>query len=152
MSLCLDTNAAIEVLRGQHPHFRAWLVQAEQDGRSLHMSPIVFHELMYGAHNSQRPDHHMAQVDRLASQMVLESWTPDDARAAARLRADLRRSGASLGSLDLLIAGQALNRGWTVITANLREFIRVKSLALEDWSDAAGPALFRGGDLSQFQP
>lgn len=152
MSLCLDTNAAIEVIRGRKPHFREWLVRAERDARSLHLSPIVFYELMYGAHNSQRADFHMARVDRLASQMVLESWTPDDALAASRLRAELRRSGSSIGSLDLLIAGQALNRGWTIITANVREFIRVKGLALEDWSDAAGPALFRGGDLSRLRP
>jgi tRNA(fMet)-specific endonuclease VapC len=152
MSLCLDTNAAIEVIRGQKGHFREWLVQAEEDGRSLHLSPIVLFELMYGAHNSQRADNHMARVDRLASQMVLESWTPDDALAAARLRAELRLSGASIGNLDVLIAGQALNRGWTIITANLREFIRVKGLALEDWSDAAGPVLFRGGDFSRLQP
>lgn len=152
MSLCLDTNAAIEVLRGRQPHFREWLARADEEGKSLHLSPIVFHELMYGAHNSERPEHHMARVDRLASQMVLESWTPEDALAAARLRAELRLSGASIGGFDVLIAGQALNRGWTVITANLREFVRVKGLPLEDWSDPAGPIRLLGGDLSPRRP
>jgi len=39
----------------------------------------------------------------------------------------------------MMIAGQALQRGWTVVTGNLREFIRVPNLLLLDWSDPAGP-------------
>jgi virulence-associated protein VagC len=36
------------------------------------------------------------------------------------------------------IAGQALARGWTVETADTREFARATGLALEDWT--SGPA------------
>lgn len=152
MSISLDTNAAVEIIRGRLPHFRDCLAQVDREGQSLHLSPIVFHELMYGAHKSDRPVHHMAQVDRLASQLTLESWTPEDGLAAARLRAELRLSGLRIGGFDVLIAGQALNRGWTVVTANIREFIRVKGLPLEDWSDPAGPLRFLGGDLTLRRP
>ena len=35
--------------------------------------------------------------------------------------------------LDTLIAGQALARGWTVVTRNVRHFGRVEGLPLIDW-------------------
>ena len=148
MSICLDTNAAIEIIRGRRPHFRDCLAQVDRAGHSLHLSPIVFHELMFGAHRSDRPAHHMAQIDRFASQMTVESWPPEDGLASARLRAELSLTGLGIGGYDLLIAGQALNRGWTLVTANIREFIRVKGLQLQDWSDPAGPVRFLGGGMS----
>ena len=38
---------------------------------------------------------------------------------------------------DLLIAGQALNRGWTMVSANLREYTRVENLRVVDWTRPA---------------
>lgn len=39
------------------------------------------------------------------------------------------------GPLDTLIAGQALARGFTVVTRNVRELSRVTGLAFENWED-----------------
>jgi tRNA(fMet)-specific endonuclease VapC len=36
---------------------------------------------------------------------------------------------------DVLIAGQALNRGMTLVTRNIGEFSRVDSLTLENWEN-----------------
>jgi tRNA(fMet)-specific endonuclease VapC len=46
----------------------------------------------------------------------------------------LEMSGKRIGPCDLLIAGQALRRDLTLITANVREFRRVKALRWEDWA------------------
>jgi predicted nucleic acid-binding protein len=40
-----------------------------------------------------------------------------------------------IGAYDLLIAGQALRRGLTVVTANTAEFGRVTGLSWQDWSN-----------------
>ncbi len=48
--------------------------------------------------------------------------------------ATLEAAGKPIGAYDLLIAGQALRHGLTLITANSREFGRVKGLAWEDWA------------------
>lgn len=58
----------------------------------------------------------------------------EDARAAAAIRADLKRKGTPIGPYDLLIAGQAMARGLAVVTANVREFERVDGLKVEDWT------------------
>ncbi len=55
------------------------------------------------------------------------------------MRADLRQTGMPIGAVDSLIAGQALNRGWNVVTSNIKDFIRIPGLTVVDWSDPAGP-------------
>jgi tRNA(fMet)-specific endonuclease VapC len=71
--------------------------------------------------------------------MELHPWTPDDAMEAARIRADLRHSGSGIGSMDTMIAGQAINGGWTLVTGNLKDFFRIPHLDILSWSDPAGP-------------
>jgi tRNA(fMet)-specific endonuclease VapC len=46
----------------------------------------------------------------------------------------LEKSGTTIGPYDLLIAGQALARGLTVVTANASEFARVQGLGWVDWT------------------
>jgi tRNA(fMet)-specific endonuclease VapC len=46
----------------------------------------------------------------------------------------LEKIGTPIGAYDLLIAGQALRRGLTVVTANTSEFSRVAELSWEDWT------------------
>ena len=45
----------------------------------------------------------------------------------------LAAAGTPIGPYDVLIAGQAIARGLTLITNNVREFRRVPALQLEDW-------------------
>jgi tRNA(fMet)-specific endonuclease VapC len=42
-------------------------------------------------------------------------------------------AGRPIGAYDLLIAGQAFRHRITLVTANVREFSRVKGLSWEDW-------------------
>ncbi len=42
--------------------------------------------------------------------------------------------GKPIGAYDLLIAGQALRHKLTLVTANAKEFGRVKGLVWEDWA------------------
>jgi tRNA(fMet)-specific endonuclease VapC len=139
LKLALDSSTAIEVMRGRKRHYRTWLETALENGASLHLSSIVFHELMYGAMASARPEFQMQAVESFAAQTEIHPWTPDDAMEAARLRADLRKAGTEIGGFDSLIAGQALNNGWTFVTDNMREFFRVASLEIVTWADPARP-------------
>jgi tRNA(fMet)-specific endonuclease VapC len=59
-----------------------------------------------------------------------------EARAAGSIRAVLEASGRTIGAYELLIAGQALGSQLTLVTANAKEFTRVKGLNWEDWARA----------------
>jgi predicted nucleic acid-binding protein len=65
----------------------------------------------------------------------LLDFDDEDARTAGQVRAALEGIGAPIGAYDLLIAGQALRRGLTVVTANTSEFARVAGLSWEDWTN-----------------
>ena len=57
-----------------------------------------------------------------------------DAHAAGEVRIELKRRGNRIGEYDTLIAGQAFSSNLIPVTANSREFERVKGLVVKDWS------------------
>nr|WP_295111436.1 PIN domain-containing protein [uncultured Caulobacter sp.] len=134
MALAFDTCILVDILRDRRPEFRARIQGLVDGGATLHLGAVVFHELMLGAEVSTRPDHQRERVLALTALFQLEDWTPDDATGAAELRAALQRQGETIGLADSFIAGQALTRGWTLVTSNVREFSRVPGLTFEDWS------------------
>jgi tRNA(fMet)-specific endonuclease VapC len=138
VTLSLDANVLVDLTRGQKPHLRQRWDEALASGADLRLSTIVLQELLLGAELSQHPDRQHALLERFLLGVNLEPWTAEDAEATGRLRAVFERRGERIGAYDTLIAGQALARGWIVVTANVREFIRVPSLRLLDWSDPAG--------------
>ena len=95
------------------------------------LSSIAWYELVFGAFNSNRVDGNLADLATIG--LPILPFEERDAHAAGELRARLKRLGTPIGPYDLLIAGQALARGMTVVTANLREFQRVDGLAVENW-------------------
>jgi tRNA(fMet)-specific endonuclease VapC len=62
----------------------------------------------------------------------------DEAAATAfgQLRAALERQGKPIGPYDMLIAAQALSRGFVLVTDNVDEFGRIHGLRLENWRSA----------------
>lgn len=56
-----------------------------------------------------------------------------DAKAAAAIRAALKKRGHPIGAYDVLIAGTGVARGLVVVTSNTGEFKRVSGLQVEDW-------------------
>ena len=75
------------------------------------------------------------RIELLLSKLPVLPFEPSDGRAAAKVLAELERTGQRIGAYDTLIAGQAIARGLTVVTGNLREFARVPRLAVESWLD-----------------
>ena len=111
-------------------------------GTPIIVSALVLHELAFGALVSSRPDLQLTRVDEFLDAYAIEPFTAEDALAAARVRADLRVRGTPIEDGDVLIAGHAISRGWTLVTGNVRDFIRVEGLNLLDWSDPEHPRAY----------
>ena len=125
----LDTNVVISWLARSN---RLVILKAAQARGAAFLSSIVLHELNFGAFNSARVTENLKRFD--AIDLPIIPFDADDARAAAELRATLRRAGTPIGPYDILIAGQALARDLTLVTNNTREFARVEGLRFEDWT------------------
>jgi tRNA(fMet)-specific endonuclease VapC len=103
----------------------------------MQVSSIVVFELWYGVAKSARPETNAQLVETFfAGPVNLLAFEPEDAKVAGRVRAALEATGKPIGAYDLLIAGQALRHELTLVTANVREFSRIKGLVWEDWAKA----------------
>jgi tRNA(fMet)-specific endonuclease VapC len=131
----LDTNAGIALLNGSSATLRTMVTEALGEGSVLCVSSVVLHELWFGAAKSGRPAHNASRIQAFLSGPVhVLPFDEADARAAGEVRARLQRAGTPISAYDTMIAGQALRRGLTVITADTDDFGRVKDLMWEDWA------------------
>jgi tRNA(fMet)-specific endonuclease VapC len=126
----LDTNVLIALSK-----HRATVVRQVRyrSASELCLSAVTMHELYFGAYVSARTNEALRNIERIA--LPILDFTPDDARRAAECRVRLRALGTPIGPYDILVAGQALNRGLTLITRNTRKFVRVEGLTVENWED-----------------
>jgi tRNA(fMet)-specific endonuclease VapC len=135
LSYLLDTNVCIALMNGRSEKVRSLYTQAVLAKIPLAISPICMHELWYGVAKSSQPSRNEWKLRAfIADDIEVLDYTNEDARAAAQIRAELEHKGTRIGEYDTLIAGQALARGLTLVTANTREFHRVQGLQLEDWT------------------
>jgi tRNA(fMet)-specific endonuclease VapC len=131
----LDTNACIALINNKSPSVRTQLQKALAQDAKVLISSIVAFELWYGIAKSARPEANARLVETFfAGPVSLLDFETEDARVAGRVRASLEAVGKPIGAYDLLIAGQALRHQLMLITANGREFGRVKGLEWEDWA------------------
>lgn len=135
MNYLLDTNAVVALLRNKPVTVRERYREAEASGGYLAASSVVLFELWYGVAKSSQV---LENTERLrvflSGDLDLLDFDDQDAQTAGQVRAALERSGTPIGAYDLLIAGQALRRGLTIVTANTSEFGRVTGLSWEDWT------------------
>jgi tRNA(fMet)-specific endonuclease VapC len=131
----LDTNACIALINGTSNRARQRYMQATARQILPDISSIIAHELWYGVAKSERVAENANRlIAFLSNAVVVLDYTEQDARAAGQIRAELEGQGQRIGEYDTLIAGQAFNRNLVLVTANTREFARVKGLIVEDWT------------------
>jgi tRNA(fMet)-specific endonuclease VapC len=135
----LDTNVCIAILNGKSPQIEARLVKELKADSQMSISSVSAFELWYGvAKSARRPANTQQMASFLGNWVSLLSFDDLDARFAGELRAELESIGRPIGEYDLLIAGQALRHDMILVTANVKEFGRVKNLKWEDWSKGPG--------------
>ncbi len=128
--ILLDTNTCIYIINNRPPNvlerFRKY--KAGEVG----ISSIAAGELAYGVAKSGSVKNRQALDMFLAPMQIL----PFDSQCLwfyADLRASLEKQGLSIGPMDTLIAAQALSIDGTLVTNNIKEFMRVPKLKLENW-------------------
>ena len=135
MSYLLDTNACIALMNGEPTAVRGNFERAVRRKLQIYISSIVAFELWYGIAKSTRVEKNIPRFDTLlSSSILLLPFDNEDSRVAGTIRAALETVGEPVGAYDYLIAGQALARDLTLVTANVAEFSRVNGLLWQDWA------------------
>ena len=129
----LDTNICICLLNRRTGYEN---ILARIDGLAYEqvvISAITLAELRYGIAKSVKKEANRTKLDFFLHQF---EYLPFDAEATAcygEIRTQLESKGTPIGPLDMLIAAHALSLAATVVTNNVREFERVRGLAIENW-------------------
>jgi tRNA(fMet)-specific endonuclease VapC len=126
----LDTNIVSALMEA--PGGRIAERIAEVAPASILTSIIVLGELRYGIAWRQS-EKLQRRLDVVLAQLKVEPWHAPADEIYGRLRAELRRTGTTIGGNDALIAAHALTLGAVMVTDNVREFGLVPGLRVENW-------------------
>ena len=131
MNFLLDTNICIYIIKQKPPEVLQKFNTCQVG--DIGISSITVAELEFGVQKSQFPE----QNNQALQQFLLPLIIVDFNAAASTygiIRATLEKQGTPIGSLDTLIAAQALSLKLTLVTNNIKEFGRVPNLKLENWA------------------
>jgi tRNA(fMet)-specific endonuclease VapC len=130
LSYLLDTNILSDLVRNPGGAVAKQIARVGED--SVCTSIVVAAELRYGGLKAGS-EKLAERVDLILSALeILPLDIPSD-REYAVLRHTLTSQGTPIGPNDLLIAAHARALDLTVVTGNLREFLRVPGLKVENW-------------------
>lgn len=127
----LDTNICLFTIKNKPQTVREMFER--QHGR-LCISAVTLMELIYGAEKSAFPERNLAVIEGFAARLEVLKYDQDAATHTGQLRAELAKAGTPIGPYDQMISGHARSQGLILVTNNLREFVRVPGLRVEDWA------------------
>jgi tRNA(fMet)-specific endonuclease VapC len=132
MKLMLDTNICIYIIKQQPANVLKCFLDYQVG--DIGISSITLSELRYGVAKSKHREKNTKALEEFI--IPLEIALFDEAAAAAygEIRTNLEKAGTPIGAMDMLIAAHALSLGITLVTNNTREFSRVLSLKIIDWT------------------
>jgi len=113
-------------------NFLERLKAASGDAQAI--SSITVFEVYYGAHKSADPKRFIKLFETKVLPVVeIIPFDDNAARIAGKLRAGRERSGKPIAPGDLQIAAVALASGSILITGNIRHFLEIPGLDVENW-------------------
>lgn len=131
MQYLLDTNILVEILRGNNKRVASAVAQVGVD--NCLMSDMSYFELLVGAECSAYIAENLASVQTLTEKIHIVPSFPSFPMAASE-KARLRREGALIPDLDILIACTAANNGCILVTNDARHMSRIRGLTIQDWA------------------
>ncbi len=131
MKFLLDTNPCIVYLNGRSIALRQRL-DAEGDS-NIAVCSVVLAEMYYGATKSSAPEKTLHKQSEFISRFKCLPFDNNAAALYGPIRAELERTGATIGAHDLLIASIAVANDLVLVTHNTREFLRISGLKVDDW-------------------
>jgi tRNA(fMet)-specific endonuclease VapC len=97
------------------------------------VSAITVCELQFGVSNSSQPEKNQRALTEFLGPLEILDFPAAASVVYGEIRTHLQRAGTPIGSYDLLLAAHALQRELTLVTNNVREFLRVPDLRTENW-------------------
>jgi tRNA(fMet)-specific endonuclease VapC len=131
----LDTDMCSYIMKRSNDSVLKRLQKVSID--DVCISVITKSELLFGIEISPRRHQDEAALDAFLRFVEVLDFPDEASSHYAKIRADLKSRGQMIGANDLFIASHARALSLTLVTNNTREFARVRSLKIENWSTAS---------------
>lgn len=131
MGVIFDASVLVTLERGSHG------LEALADGREnepFGISVVTVSELLHGVHRADSEKRRLkrsAFVEKVIQTFPVYPFDLSAARIYARVWANLAKKGTAIGAHDLMIASTAIALGYSVVTADLRDFGKIKEAPVE---------------------
>lgn len=133
MRYLLDTNICIYCISGRNPQlFDRALLRHQSTGVAFSAIPKA--EMYAGSYRRQSPAVYRQEQDEFFSYFPSLPFNDAAADVYGRIHAFLRDRGQLMGVADMQIAAIAMANSLIVVTHDLRGFLRLPELPIEDWT------------------
>ena len=126
----LDTNVVVDLLRNKDA-VKSKLIKVGID--RIAIADLTVYELYCGAYISAQKEANLALINELVQKIAIipSSVAYDE---AALQKNTLKKRGALIEDIDILIGSTAIHEGRILITSNVAHMHRLNGIMLEDWS------------------
>jgi len=133
----LDTCIIEAPLKEEAGHDKVRTRIAAAPRGSLAISALTTVEIWTGITGAREPRAKRIAFEAWLKVMRVAPFDADAARQAFVIQRYLRQTGQQIGRTDPMIAAQAIAMGAVCVTDNLRHFLRIPGLTIENWLRAA---------------
>ena len=102
-------------------------------GEPLRITHFTIAELFVGVAKSSRPDRERQFVEDVIPKFSLLAFEQSTAELFGSVVGSLEAAGMTIDSMDALIGCVALERDQIIVTHNLKHFLRIPGLVVEDY-------------------
>lgn len=132
MNYLIDTNICI-YLMNKKPIEVIQKFKNTEVGQ-IGISTITVSELKYGVVKSKYQKQNSERLEEFLIPFEILPYDESASNYYGMIRSQLESEGKAIGPLDMLIAAHALSKNLILVTNNEKEFIRIKSLKVENWA------------------
>ena len=132
MNYLIDTNICIYVMN-KKPFEVIDKFKKTEIGQ-IGISSITVSELNYGVAKSKRQKQNAQRLEEFLTPFEILPYDETGSKFYGIIRYQLESEGKVIGPLDMLIAAHALSKNLILVTNNEKEFLRIKSLKVENWA------------------
>jgi tRNA(fMet)-specific endonuclease VapC len=134
MGVIFDTSLLVSAERGSLALEK--LVMGREN-EPFGISVVTVSELLHGVHRADSEKRRLVRsafVEKIIQTFPLHPFDLSAARMYAKIWANLARKGITIGAHDLMIASTALALGFSVVTADMRDYGKIKEVTIEKFN------------------
>jgi tRNA(fMet)-specific endonuclease VapC len=134
MGVIFDTSVLVSAERGS---LALEKLVTGRENEPFGISVVTVSELLHGVHRADSEKRRLVRsafVEKIIQTFPLHPFDLSAARMYAKIWANLARKGVTIGAHDLMIASTALALGFSVVTADMRDYGKIKEVTIEKFN------------------